>query len=81
MAKLESPYLFLTKLVDKNVALCDRGFVVTEGRLVYPTVVGKLVACNEKVVWIEVAKGEEPTAFFLDALRSIRELPTEQGKA
>lgn len=69
----------LNDLIDKKVALIDRGFVLHEGRVVYPTTVGKLVGATDKFLYVQLAENEDPALFFIDALRCIREAP-EQPK-
>lgn len=78
MSALTSPYAFLNDLIGKKVALIDRGFIVTEGRVVYPTTVGKMTGATDKAVFLELSEGEQPAAFLLDALRCVREV-TEQA--
>lgn len=67
----------LNDLVGKKVALVDRGFVVVEGRIVYPTATGVLHACDDKVLRVQMQGDSEDTltVFFVDALRCVREAP------
>lgn len=67
----------LNDLVGKKVALVDRGFVVVEGRIVYPTATGVLHAYDDKVLRVQMqGDGEDTiTVFFTDALRCVREAP------
>ena len=65
----------LNDLVGKKVALVDRGFVLVEGRVVYPTATGTLIACEDKALRVQMAGDSEITVFFVDALRCVREAP------
>jgi hypothetical protein len=67
----------LNDLVGKKVALVDRGFVVVEGRIVYPTATGVLLACDDKVLRVQLQGDAEGsvTVFFAEALRCVREAP------
>ena len=62
-------------LVGKRVALVDRGFVVIEGRIVYPTAEGVLEAVDSKSGTLTLRMGSDDiaTTFFRDAIRCVRE--------
>jgi hypothetical protein len=62
-------------LLQKRVALIDRRFVINEGRIVYPTAEGVLVACDDKTLTIVMGNDPTPMTFMVGALRAIRELP------
>lgn len=63
--------------IGKRVALVDRGFVIAEGRIVYPTAEGVLEAVDNNGGTLSLRIGNDalPTLFFRDALRCIREAP------
>lgn len=67
----------LERLIGKRVALVDRGFVLAEGRIVYPTAEGILrgVDTESGTVEVELRNDQIPTLFFLEAMRAVRELP------
>lgn len=70
----------LNDLIGKKVALVDRGFVVSEGRIVYPTATGTLLAADDKVLRVQMQGDAEGTVtvFFADALRCVREATSSQ---
>lgn len=67
----------LNDLIGKKVALVDRGFVVVEGRTVYPTATGVLLAADDKCLRVQMQGDAEGivTVFLADALRCVREAP------
>ena len=62
-------------LVGLRVALIDRGFVVSEGRIVYPTAEGLLEAVDSQAGTMTLLIGSDSVVFFRDALRCVREVP------
>jgi hypothetical protein len=62
-------------LVGSRVALIDRGFVVSEGRIVYPTAEGLLEAVDSQAGTMTLLIGSDSVVFFRDALRCVREVP------
>jgi len=68
-------------LVGKRVALVDRGFVVVEGRIVYPTAEGLLEEVDSASGTLSLRIGADQVLFFRDALRCVRESPAPQVKA
>lgn len=67
----------LNDLIGKKVSLVDRGFVLVEGRIVYPTATGVLLAADDKALRVQMQGDAEGvvTLFFTDALRCVREAP------
>lgn len=61
------------EFIGKRIVLVDRVFAVQEGRIVYPTTVGTLLAATDAVLAVKLSDdAEEPTLFFTDALRCVR---------
>ena len=63
----------LREFEGKKVALIDRGFVVVDGRIVYPSTFATLVSADDKVQRVRVGNEEPITVFFVDALRCVRD--------
>jgi len=70
----------IEKLIGQSVALVDRGFIVAEGRIVYPTAEGVLKAVDAKAGTLDVQlrNDKEDTIFFIDSLRCVRAAPAPQ---
>lgn len=65
----------LEGLLQKRVALIDRQFVISEGRVVYPTAVGTLLAFDAETLQVQLLGDSTPSLFFRDAFRCVREAP------
>jgi len=65
----------LKDFIGKSVALVDRGFIVADGRVVYPSAHGVLVAYDDTSLCVQLAGDSNVTVFFTDALRCVREAP------
>jgi hypothetical protein len=72
----------LKSLVGKKVALMDRQFVINEGRLVWPTTVGTLLAVEDDEFSVQLAGEDRPTVFFREGVRCVKEVldaPAAEG--
>lgn len=65
------------EFLQTRIALIDRGFIVAEGRVVYPTAEGVLVGFDDDTLHVILRGDTTATVFMRDAIRAIRALPPE----